>query len=81
MPNYPVDNDHVKIPAGWLIEQSGLKGKRCGDAGIHDRQALVLVNHGNASGEEILEVARKVQEAVHHKFGVKIEMEVNLIDH
>ncbi len=80
IPCYPLDEKHVKVPAGWLIDKCGLKGKRYGDAGIHDKQALVLVNHGHANGEEILEVARTVQQTVHDKFGIHIEMEVNLID-
>ncbi|ARN79415.1 UDP-N-acetylenolpyruvoylglucosamine reductase [Nonlabens spongiae] len=80
LPCYPLDDLHVKVPAGWLIDKSGLKGKRYGDAGVHDRQALVLVNHGNATGEEILEVAHKVQKAVKKTFDINIEMEVNLIE-
>jgi UDP-N-acetylmuramate dehydrogenase len=80
MPFYDVDEHHVKVPAGWLIDQSGFKGKRYGDAGIHDKQALVLVNHGNASGQEILAVAHKVQKAVKDRYGIMIDTEVNLID-
>jgi UDP-N-acetylmuramate dehydrogenase len=80
MPFYKVDEGHVKIPAGWLIDQSGFKGKRFGDAGVHDKQALVLVNYGNATGKEILEVAQHVQEAVYNRYGVRIDTEVNLID-
>lgn len=80
MPSYGVDETQVKVPAGWLIDQSGFKGKRYGDAGIHERQALVLVNHGNATGEEILAVAKKIQKAVLEKYGISIETEVNLID-
>ncbi|MEN8817442.1 MAG: UDP-N-acetylmuramate dehydrogenase [Nonlabens sp.] len=80
MPFYDIDQDHVKVPAGWLIDQSGFKGKRYGDAGIHDKQALVLVNHGNASGQEILAVAHKVQKAVKDRYGINIDTEVNLID-
>lgn len=80
LPCYPVDDLHVKVPAGWLIDKSGLKGKRYGDAGIHDRQALVLVNHGNATGQEVLDVAYKVQNAVKEAFGITIDMEVNLIE-
>jgi UDP-N-acetylmuramate dehydrogenase len=80
MPSYPVDQNHVKVPAGWLIEHSEMKGKRWGDAGVHDRQALVLVNHGNATGEEIIAVAKKVQEAVKARFGIEIEIEVNIVD-
>nr|WP_300980332.1 UDP-N-acetylmuramate dehydrogenase [Nonlabens sp.] len=81
MPSYQVDEEHVKVPAGWLIDQSGFKGKRYGDAGVHDKQALVLVNHGKATGKEILEVAHKVQNAVYDLYGIKIDTEVNLIDH
>lgn len=80
MPCYPIDDVSVKIPAGWLIDQSGFKGKRYGDAGVHDRQALVLVNHGMATGEEILAVAREIQQTVLDKFKIAIETEVNLIE-
>jgi UDP-N-acetylmuramate dehydrogenase len=80
MPSYDVDEKLVKVPAGWLIDKSGFKGKRYGDAGVHDKQALVLVNYGKASGLEILEVARKIQQAVHLRFGISIETEVNLIE-
>jgi UDP-N-acetylmuramate dehydrogenase len=80
IPSYPLDEKHVKVPAGWLIDQCGLKGRRYGDAGIHDRQALVLVNYGNATGQEIMNVAERVQKTVYDKFGIHIEMEVNLID-
>lgn len=79
MPFYELNENQIKIPAGWLIEQAGLKGKRFGEAGVHDRQALVLVNHGMATGEEIWEVALKVQNAVEERFGVSLDMEVNVI--
>jgi UDP-N-acetylmuramate dehydrogenase len=79
IPFYPIGNEQIKVPAGWLIEQAGFKGKRFGDAGIHDRQALVLVNHGNATGQEVWAVAMKVQAAVEEKFGIKIFPEVNVI--
>jgi UDP-N-acetylmuramate dehydrogenase len=80
MPFYKVDEDHVKIPAGWLIDQCGFKGKRFGDAGVHSKQALVLVNYGTATGKEILEVALHVREAVYNRYGIRIDTEVNLID-
>ncbi len=78
-PHYKLDNELVKIPAGWLIEQAGWKGKRFGDAGCHEKQALVLVNHGDASGTEILALAQQIQEDVKTKFGISIVAEVNLI--
>lgn len=79
MPHYPVSETKVKVPAGWLIEQAGFKGKRFGDAGIHTKQALVLVNYGNATGSEIWAVAQNVQNTVKDKFGIEIEAEVNVI--
>lgn len=79
MPHYVISDTEVKVPAGWLIEQAGFKGKRFGDAGVHKNQALVLVNYGNATGQEILAVAKAVQEAVLEKFGIAIEAEVNVI--
>jgi UDP-N-acetylmuramate dehydrogenase len=69
-----------KVPAGWLVEQSGFKGKRFGDAGVHDKQALVLVNHRNASGKEIYQLAKKIQETVLQKFSISLEIEVNIIE-
>ncbi|RDK84680.1 UDP-N-acetylmuramate dehydrogenase [Marinirhabdus gelatinilytica] len=77
-PFYEVSPTQFKIPAGWLIEQAGFKGKRFGDAGIHKNQALVLVNHGNASGAEIWELAIKIQKKVKELFGIYIEPEVNV---
>ena len=77
-PFYEVSPTEFKIPAGWLIEQAGFKGKRFGDAGVHKNQALVLVNHGNATGEEIWQLALKIQKEVRSKFGIYIEPEVNV---
>jgi len=79
MPNYIVSENEIKIPAGWLVEQSGFKGKRFGDAGVHEKQALVLVNYGNASGQDILKLAKKIQKTVVTKFGISLEIEVNII--
>ena len=79
MPHYVVSETEVKVPAGWLIEKAGFKGKRFGDAGIHKNQALVLVNYGNATGQEILAVSRNIQTTVLKEFGIAIEAEVNVI--
>jgi UDP-N-acetylmuramate dehydrogenase len=76
---YEVSETEVKVPAGWLIEQAGFKGKRFGDAGVHKNQALVLVNYGNATGQEILAVSKQVQKTVFETFGIHIEAEVNVI--
>ncbi|MCR5861864.1 UDP-N-acetylmuramate dehydrogenase [Flavobacterium sp. J372] len=79
MPHYTVSDTEVKVPAGWLIEQAGFKGSRFGDAGVHAKQALVLVNYGNATGQELLDLSRKIQSTVKEKFGISIEAEVNII--
>lgn len=77
--HYPTGNDKVKLAAGWLIEQCGWKGHREGDAGVHENQALVLVNYGRASGSNILTLAHRIQNSVYERFGVKLDMEVNVI--
>lgn len=79
IPYYTISETEVKVPAGWLIEQSGFKGKRFGDAGVHSKQALVLVNYGNATGQEILNLSHKIQETVYNNFGIRIDNEVNII--
>ena len=76
---YEISETEVKVPAGWLIEQAGFKGKRFGDAGIHKNQALVLVNYGNATGQEILNVSKEIQKTIFDTFGIHIEAEVNVI--
>ncbi|PXY01264.1 UDP-N-acetylenolpyruvoylglucosamine reductase [Marinifilum breve] len=79
MPSYEVNDMETKLAAGWLIEQCDWKGKRFGDAGVHKDQALVLVNYGNANGNDILKLANDIRKSVMFKFGVKLEMEVNAI--
>lgn len=78
MPVYPADGDSVKISAGWLIEQAGWKGKSRGKAGVYHRQALILVNHGGATGRDITELAQEVTSEVERLFGIRIETEVNI---
>jgi UDP-N-acetylmuramate dehydrogenase len=79
MPHYTLNEFEVKVPAGWLIEQCGFKGSRYGDAGVHARQALVLVNYGNATGAELLALSKKIQDTVLDTFGIAIEAEVNVV--
>jgi UDP-N-acetylmuramate dehydrogenase len=76
---YPTSSGKMKLAAGWLIEQCGWKGKVVGNVGSHKDQALVLVNYGNGTGQEIYELAQSIKASVFEKFGVEIEMEVNII--
>ena len=79
MPHYEVDATHVKIPAGWMIDQCGWKGKSLGRAGVHDKQALVLVNRGGASGKEVVALCEAIRHDVLDKFGIDIHPEVNIV--
>jgi UDP-N-acetylmuramate dehydrogenase len=79
MPHYVVSENSVKVPAGWLIEQAGFKGKRFGDAGVHKNQALVLVNYGTATGAELVALSQNIQQTILSQFGIAIEAEVNII--
>lgn len=79
IPAYPAENGYQKLSAGWLIDQCGWKGKREGNVGCYKDQALVIVNHGKATGNEIIAFAEKIQASVFQKFGVKLEPEVNFI--
>lgn len=79
IPRYELNEDQIKIPAAWLIEQCGWKGRALGRAGVHERQPLVLVNLGNATGEEIKQLSNKIREDVMSKFGIEILPEVNFI--
>ncbi len=79
VPGYAMDNGRRKVPAGWLIEKAGWKGKRIGQAGTYHKQALVLVNHGGASGAELWALAQRIADAVESQFGIRLQPEVNVI--
>ncbi|MCH5307673.1 MAG: UDP-N-acetylmuramate dehydrogenase [Prevotella sp.] len=79
MPHYFIDKEHEKIPAGWLIEQCGWKGRALGAAGVYDRQALVLVNRGGATGADIVRLCNAIQHDVRQTFGIDIQTEVNIV--
>ena len=78
IPGFHEDEAHIKIPTGWLIEQCGWKGKRIGDAGCHEKQALVLVNYGKAKGSEIVKLASDISDSVLQKFNIVLAPEVNI---
>ncbi|MGI9552158.1 MAG: UDP-N-acetylmuramate dehydrogenase [Aurantibacter sp.] len=79
IPSYPTEENLIKIPAGWLIEQCNWKGFRKGDIGVHEKQALVLVNYGAGNGNELVELSREIQASVDAKFGIKLIPEVNIV--
>lgn len=79
LPVYPTVSGKSKLAAGWLIEKAGWKGFRDGDAGVHEKQALVLVNYGNATGRQIFDLSERIKQSVFEKFGVELEREVNCI--
>ncbi|KAA5824126.1 UDP-N-acetylmuramate dehydrogenase [Algibacter amylolyticus] len=79
IPSYPISQEEVKVPAGWLIEKAGFKGKSFGAYGVHKNQALVLVNYGNAKGIDILNLSKLIQKTVMRIFGISIEAEVNIL--
>lgn len=79
MPHFPIDKGKIKIPTGWLIESVGFKGKRVGPVGMHDKQALVLVNYDNANARQILALIKKIKAAVKKKFALDLEEEVNIL--
>ncbi|CAD5257611.1 MULTISPECIES: UDP-N-acetylmuramate dehydrogenase [unclassified Imperialibacter] len=79
MPGYPQEDGAMKVPAGWLIEKDGWKGKTIGQIGVHKNQALVLVNYGNGSGHDIWELAQQIQASVKKRFGIELSAEVNIV--
>jgi len=79
IPSYPIEGDLIKVPAGWLIEECNWKGYRKGDIGVHNKQALVLVNYGQGKGNELVELAHDIQDSVNAKFGIQLIPEVNII--
>jgi len=79
LPGYPQNDEMTKVPAGWLIEKCGFKGYRKGDAGVHEKQALVLVNYGKANGTELLDLARSIQDKVRNTYGIDLIPEVNIM--
>ena len=79
IPGYRLDEEFTKVPAAWLIDQCGWKGKRFGNVGVHDKQPLVLVNHGGGKGKEIINLSKDIQKSVQGTFGIQLDTEVNVI--
>ena len=79
IPFYPIDKNYVKVPAGWLIDKAGWKGKRIANYGVHLKQALVLVNYDNATGSEIYNLSESILQDIKNKFGITLEREVNIV--
>jgi len=79
-PSYPLNNKKVKIPAAWLIQKGGWKGKREGDVGVYPKQPLVLVNYWNATGKQIFDLSERIKNSVYNKFGIKLEREVTIVN-
>lgn len=79
VPFYPIDDNHVKLPAGWLIDTAGWKGKRLGNHGVHVKQALVLVNYSDAKGQQIYDLSTAILQDIYERFGVELEREVNIL--
>lgn len=79
MPHFVIDDNHIKIPAGWMIDSCGWKGRSLGRAGVHSKQALVLVNRGGASGHDIVRLCEAIRKDVNNKFGIELKPEVNIV--
>ena len=79
MPVYEDHSGYIKLASGWLIDQCGWKGKRKGDAGVHDKQALVLINYGKATGKDIFNLSEEIKKSVNDRFGIELEREVEVV--